>query len=217
MVTEKLAKQGTYSIEIAGPFGSEEIAALVEASLISALRHTPSVALLNEIGGMSKGNFRSIGVPTQFANRGVASPLKRNDLKRISGGRPILLVKLTDRLTKDKRIGVDLANPPTDSEIHERMVRWWQLNSRMPNWKLNRKLIPTVLIAVSGTPKHRIVVASLPIDHEAPLPWEAAKGGLSRVPVLASEGLDFGEIRGCRIDSAIAKFGGVKAQFFNIV
>jgi hypothetical protein len=57
-LTAELLKSKKYSIEIAGPFGDEDIAALVEAALISALSDAPDFQLANQIGGVSRGRFR---------------------------------------------------------------------------------------------------------------------------------------------------------------
>jgi hypothetical protein len=161
--------------------------------------------------------FRPIGVPAKFSMRASEPSLTRINLREKSCKKPVLLVLVKDHLTKDGRIGVDWANPPTAPEIQARMERWWQLNSRMKKGQASPDLIPSVLIAVSGAPKHRIVVGSLAIDRKAQLPWESRKGGLSRVPVIPDPKLDFAQLRGRRIRPDLGKFGRVRAQFFKIV
>ncbi|MDI9849515.1 hypothetical protein QM467_15775 [Rhodoblastus sp. 17X3] len=216
-LTETLRNLKDFSIEIAGPFGDEETAALVEGALISAFQRTPCVKIRNEINGPSIANFRPIGVPQEFSSRASEAPLGADDLRRVSGGKTALVVIVKDKAFADGRVGVDLANPPTDAEIQERIDRWWQLRGKMEQWQGNSALAPSALIAVSGTPKHRIVVGSLEIDRRATFPWETKKGGLCRVPVVDHSKLDFGGIRGRRVSSGVLQFGGVRSQFFNIV
>ena len=213
-LTSRLKEPRAYSIEIAGPFGDRETATLVEGALISALRKH----LLNVAPGRAHSNFRPLGVPVELADRSIEAPLTEAALKRLTGRRPALIVYLSSKNFID-RPGIDLANPRTDAEIEERMDHWWQLNSQMSKWRGNRSLVPAILIAVSGTPAHRVVVGSAEIDAAKPLPWESKPegGGFYRVPLSKHNGLDFGSIRGRRVDQTIATFGGVPSQFFKIV
>jgi len=91
-------------------------------------------------------------VPLKFADRSVEVPLARDELKRITGGRPALFVLLTDKAFLDGRVGMDLANPPTNDQIEARMVCWWQLNRFMDKWAEDPSLTPSILIGVSGRP-----------------------------------------------------------------
>ena len=174
-LSEALHKIKDYFVEIAGPLSDIKTAALVEGALISALRSTPGLTLHNKASGPSTATFRPIGVPPEFSVRASEPPLTRADLRRISGGRPVLLVLVKDNPLRDGRIGVDLANPPTAPEIQQRMDRWWQLNSRMEKWRGRSSLISGVLVATSGTPRHRIVVGALAIDRKESPPWESEK------------------------------------------
>lgn len=216
-----LEKSDSVSIQIAGPFSGPEIAAMVEAALISAISATPIAEkyLQNKVDGLGQGLFRPIGVPPEFASRAAQPPLHDNELKKLVDG-PILLVCVGDKtLTYDDCEGVNLARPPSESAIQERMVRWWQLNRYMEKWREAPELVPAILIAVSGTPKHRIIVGSLAIDRDLRwLPWkQLGRHGLSEVPVQNDELLDFGKIRGRRLTPDLVKFGSFRAQVFKII
>lgn len=218
-----IKESNSFSIQVAGPFANPEIAAIVESALISALSATPSIKknLKNKVDGLSEGLFRPIGVPPEFASRAAESPLLQNELKQLVDGRPVLLVYVTDKTLRyhdDDREGVDLAHPPSEAAIRNRMVKWWQLDCRMDEWKNNRKLIPAILVAVSGTPKHRIIVGSLEIDQNSALPWkQLGRAGCSEVPVCDHRQLDFGEIRGRRLTPDLVRFGSFRSQVFKII
>ncbi len=218
-LTSALASVNTYVIENAGPFGTRDVAALVEAALISALANTPSVEkhLQNRIGGVAAGIFRPLGVPPDLAKRPLLPPITADELKKLSKGKPVLLVYVGSK-TLGGREGVDLARIPSDFAIQERIVRWWQLNSRMSAWRASPELVPAILLGVSGTPRHRIVVGSMQI-HTAlrNLPWKQTPGGLSEVPVRSHPKLDFAKLRGLRLEPGLAKFGPVRSMFFKIV
>jgi hypothetical protein len=219
-LTIKLNSLNSYTIEVAGPFSSSEVVQVVEAALISALSATPSLErrLCNKIGGVGEGVFRPLGVSAEFANRASQGPLDEGQLKKLSHGRPVLLVYLGPEKLGDRE-GVDLAHPPSESTIEERMVKWWQLDRYMDEWRASPRLVPAMLVAVSGTPTHRVVVGSLEIDTDlSKLPWKrSAKGRLSEITVHANRQLDFGEIRGRRLEPELVKFGSIRSQFFKII
>jgi hypothetical protein len=218
-LSEALASAKTYAIENAGPFGTQDIAALVEAALISALANTPSVQkhLNNKIHGIAAGIFRPLGVPPDLATRPLLPPMTVDDLKKISEGKPVLLVYVGSK-TLGHREGVDLARIPSDVVIQERMVRWWQLNSRMSAWRASPQQVPAILLGVSGTAKHRVVIGSLQIDNVVKnLPWKEQRGGLSEVPVRSHSTLDSANIRGRRLEPSLVKFGHIRSMFFKIV
>ena len=216
-LTAALEKSPRYTIEIAGPFDSEETASLIEAALLSVLLDAPDSLLKNKIGGVSSGVFRPIGVPPKFGERSGLAPLTKKDFKQIAGGQPCLFVFIGDK-TLGTRIGVDLANPPSELAIQERMVKWWQLNSKMDSWTADRESIPGIPIAVSGPPKHRVIIGSLQIDRDpSRVPWPSKSGGISEVPVLSDPELDYKDIRGRRVAHDVTEFGGIRAMFFNIL
>lgn len=218
-----IRESNSFSIQIAGPFANPEIAAIVESALISALSATPSVKnnLKNKVDGLSEGLFRPIGVPPEFASRAAESPLLQDELKQLVDGKPVLLVYVTDKTLRyddDDREGVDLARPPSNATVRNRIVKWWQLDCRMDEWRNNRELIPAILVAVSGTPKHRIIVGSLEIDQNGELPWkQLGRDGCSEVPVCDHQQLDFGKIRGRRLAPNLVKFGSFRSQVFKII
>ena len=76
-------------------------------------------------------------------------------------------------------------------------------------------LTPGILLGVSGTAKHRIVVGSLQIVQE--LPWPEKEGGLVEVPVHPHSELDFAQLRGRRLEQELVTFGGIKPLFFKIL
>jgi len=219
-LTNALASLKSYAIEIAGPFETPDIAAVVEAALISALANTPSVQkhLQNKIGGVSSGTFRPLGVPLDLAQRPSLAPITGHELKVLSKGKPVLLVYVGSEKLGDRE-GVDLAHLPSDFVIQERIVRWWQLDKFMDSWRANPELVPAMLLGVSGTPKHRIVVGSLQINAVAKkLPWmRSEKGRLSEVPVHPHPTLDFANLRGRRLEPGLTTFGGITPLFFNIL
>src|SRR5262249_55449248 len=61
---EKRLARGGYTLEIAGPFESAEMALAVETALISALRTTCNIAR-----GQNRWRFRPLGVPLSLAER----------------------------------------------------------------------------------------------------------------------------------------------------
>lgn len=218
-LNKALAKNST--INIAGPFGRQDIATAVEAALISAIADTPSFQkhLKNMVQGTSIGVFRPLGVPPNLADRISLAPLTAGGLKRASEGRPVLLVYISSKQLGDRE-GVDLANLPSDEAIQNRMVRWWQLHNRMKSWQATPELIPAILLGVSGTPKHRIVIGSLQIDAAVQkLPWiqSKVKPSLSEVPVHSHRELDFAQLRGRRFESDLVIFGGITPLFFKII
>ena len=142
---ERLYTNQDYFIEISGPFGTELAAAQIESALISAIKSIPGVKLLNKVAGISEALFRPIGVPSVFSDRASMPELGEDELKSITKSQSMLLVYVTDKHASDGRKGVDLAEPPTSIEILARIEKWWQLNSKMPEWKAHPDKIPDVL------------------------------------------------------------------------
>jgi hypothetical protein len=124
----ELLKDGSHSIEIAGPFQSAETAAAVEAALISALSGTPRLneLLANKNEGDSQGRFRPIGVPLSLENRISETPLKRENLKQLASEfGPVLVVYVNDQDFSDGRTGFNPAQIPTDQKIVDRIEKYW--------------------------------------------------------------------------------------------
>lgn len=215
-LTAKIAKTN-YSIAISGPFGDEAVAASVEAALISALNGTPGIELANKIEGVSTGVFRPMGVPMGFSSRVLELPVPLADLKERSRRLPIMLVLVNDK-TLDDREGVNLAAPPSNEAIEARMVKWWQVNRFMDDWRNDPRRIPAVLLAISGKPAHQIIIGSLQVDRNVErLPWASGKIGTSEVPVIPNDDLDYLQLRGRRMAQGVANFGGIRGMHFQIV
>ncbi len=123
-------ESGAYDLSIAGPFGTEEMGRAVETVLISALRPE-----FNVNPGPSKWKFRPIGVPGKFIHRPALPPLTRGDLVRVMDERGyalMLFVYLNDQDFSDGRLGYDIANPPSDSDVYIRMKEWWYVGRFVP-------------------------------------------------------------------------------------
>ena len=215
-----------FSIEVAGPFGSERVGRVVETAVISAL--TPD---LNVVQGRSDARFRPLGVPVAYAERLLMQPLERKDFFSLQTGpsMPVLFVSVGDKDFGDGRTGYDLANPPTDAQILERVVEWWQLSALVPWWAQTPNQSPGLLIGITGRPGSQIVIASLMVnrhDWNNARPYPHGQGKIS-IPLLATPGLDAFELRGRRVrgrrngvgtgGEAPLAFGGVPAEFFIVL
>jgi hypothetical protein len=219
-LTALLKNISDYSIEISGPFGSERIAALVEGVVISAFNKTPALAkrLQNKNGGNSQAHFRPIGVPSEFADQATKVPLTKSDILNLTNGKRALLVYVNEKNFSDGRIGVNLVNPPSSEQIKERMVKWWQIGRSISKWKSNNEETPSILIAVSGTVHHRIVVGSLEINTTPTfLDWESNERGFWKIPTRFDDNLNYKNIRGRRLNQEISTFGGVPSKFYKII
>ncbi len=154
LLTAFLAK-GKYELEIAGPFGTEEIGRAVETVLISALKPD-----CNRAPGQTRWIFRPLGVPESFVDRLNLPPLTRSDFLQPREGvcpGPVLFVYISSKNFED-RPGYDLAKPPTDEQILDRMVKWWELGKHVARWSDDFKRSPALLVGVSGSPDARIVI-----------------------------------------------------------
>lgn len=206
-----------FTIEVAGPFATEEIGRTVETVLISALEPD-----LNIVQGSSVARFRPLGVPVEFAPRLSLAALQREDFLRLQGDTPmpVLFVSVGQRDFGDGRVGYDPANPPSDDQVLERVEKWWQLQKFMPEWSAVPAGSPGLLIGVYGKPGAQMVIASLTIDRSA---WNRAElfergEGKISVPTLPTRNLDAFELRGRKIhrEAGIA-FEGVAAGFFIVL
>ena len=206
-----------FSIEVAGPFTSEEKGRMVETAVISALNPRFNVAL-----GSSSARFRPIGVPIEFADRVSAPPLMRADFFTVQTAAPVpvLLVSVGVQDFDDGRVGYDLADPPTDDQVRERTDRWWQLQKYVAQWTAIPSESPGLLLGVHGAPGAQLIIASLLVNRNG---WAAAEsypggGGKISVPLLQQDSLDAFGLRGRRIhrDADIA-FEGVPSGFFAIL
>lgn len=213
----EFVQRGKFSIEVAGPYDTEKIGRTVETALISALKPD-----LNVVQGSSLDRFRPLGVPPEFGLRLSMPPLCRGDFLVAQGSTPspVIFVSVGTRDFGDGRVGYDLASPPRDEQILERVDRWWQLKSSIPSWISSPEDSPGLLVGIHGRPGAQFVIASVLIARDQ---WSGAEPfpygeGKVRVPVLPTPNLDGFELRGRRIhrDAGIA-FEGVAAGFFSIL
>ena len=206
-----------FTVEVAGPFGSEAVGRTVEAALISALNPD-----LNDVQGIAAGRFRPLGVPVRFADRLIESPLRREDflLRQGESPAPVLFVTVGAVDFGDGRAGYDIANPPNDEQVLERVEKWWQLQKYLDDWTAAPGDSPALLVGVHGSPGRQMVVASLRIDRSA---WQSAQPfergeGKIRVPLLPTPGLDAFHLRGRRVaKEAGLAFEGITAGFYIIL
>ncbi|MDB6021617.1 MAG: hypothetical protein JWQ04_1474 [Pedosphaera sp.] len=190
--------QGKFTIEVAGPFGTQEIGRLIETAVMSALDSDFNVAQ-----GPSHARFRPLGVPDDYAERLSMPALQRIDfISAQDSPMPVLFVIVGEKNFDDGRVGYDLANPPADDQIRERVDRWWQLSGFIPRWSNAPNESPGLLIGINGSPGSQIVIASLMIDRAN---WGKADGfsrgeGKVRIPLLQTPKLDAFNFRGRRVD-----------------
>jgi hypothetical protein len=206
---------GEYDLSIAGPFCSEEIGRTVETVLISTLQPECNID-----PGPSLWRFRPIGVPGTFVHRPGLLPLTREDLILVMeemGYAAILFVYLNDREFGDGRLGYDIANPPPDDVVYDRMKAWWHVGRYVPGWIADPSTGPGLLTAVTGLYKHRLIVGSMEIDRTG---WTSAPCNeymISQftVPTLLTLGLDACKLRGRRIAAeAELKFNSIGPEMF---
>jgi len=206
---------GKYTLEIAGPFGTEETARAVETALISALQPE-----YNRDPGQPRWRFRPLGVPEHFAHRLGLPPLTRVDFLQQDEGThrcPVLFVRISGENFEDGRVGYDPATPPTDDQILERMDRWWQLGQHVAAWRVEPERSPAVVVGVHGKPGAQIVIGTVNIDRSR---WATAQedGGYYQIPTSGPRDLDALELRGRRISAdARIKFGSFSRQSFIIL
>lgn len=211
---------GSYTLEIAGPFGDEQRARAVETALISSYRLEQTLCNVNK--GHDAWRFRSLGVPNAFVRRVDKSPLTRDEWGRLAqraGG--LVIVNINDCDLGDGRPGDLLANVPTDSVLAQRIDRYWQLRGHaLRQWVDQPENSPGLLIGVSGRGALRMVIASLRINRRG---WGAAVAaakppGLLIVPHDAALGmLDCYQLRGRRIDPAGLQFGRLRHELFIVM
>ena len=213
-------KKGKYSIDIVGPFASKDLGMMVETILISAI---PKL-LVNEHMGATSWRLRPLGVPESFANRLDKDAISVNQIGQILMGRrragSAIFVLVTAKDLKHGP-GYRLDSPPSDEEILARIEKWWRLKTDALQWKDNSKNSPTILIAVTGSPTHRIIVGSVAIDQNG---WSASladskKLGKARVavPTKPTKSLDAFDLRGRIVkDIKFLRHGHVVKQFGSV-
>ncbi len=204
-----------YTLEIAGPFGSEELGRAVETAMISSLQPD-----LNVNRGSNKYRFRPLGVPELFAARLGEPTLSRVDLLKVAkngGPSPLLFVLINNQDFDDGRKGYDPVNPPSDEEILGRMDKYWYLKRFVPGWIERPETCPRILIGVSGPIERRFILGSAWID-QSKFELTSPYGTQYEVPTNGPANLDARGLRGRRISpEANIKFGSVTSQIFLIL
>ncbi|MGA2557676.1 MAG: hypothetical protein ABSG04_15515, partial [Verrucomicrobiota bacterium] len=133
---------------------------------------------------------------------------------------PVLFVTVGDKDFGDGREGYNLANPPADNQVLERVEKWWQLSGFLSDWIKTPGEGPGILIGINGSPGRQIVIASILIDRAA---WKNSEdcpdgGGKIRVPTIAAPKLDAFGLRARRVDKAAGlAFEGIPAGFFIVL
>lgn len=206
---------GEFDLSIAGPFGTEEMGRAIETALISTLRPECNIA-----PGPSNWQFRPIGVPGKFVHRPGLPPMMREDLIQVMDQHSyssILFVLLNDQAFDDGRLGYDIANPPLDEVVYERMRKWWYVGRYVPGWVADNVTGPGLLVAVTGSFKHRLIAGCVEIDRAgwANAVWNEDAPLQFTVPVLAPSDLDACKLRGRRIAvEADLKFNTIWQEMF---
>lgn len=201
----QLIETEEYVIEVAGPYSSPAVAALVEAALISALsRSGTQAALVNVVAGTGP-KFRPLGVPGDLAERAHMAPLDVAEIGRLTGGALLVRNRIGGNLS-DGQPRLDPSVQQPDDVIINNLVKSWLLERVTKAWTLDPSSRPHVLLGCAGPPAHRYVPAALNIDRHA----------LCEEPVrevaLINSGLDASELRGRRVRDAA--FGQGKHQHF---
>lgn len=206
---EQLIKDKKYTVHIAGPYESELIARTVEAALISALN-----PLCNKRQEKNEWRFRPIGIDSSLADRPSLNSLQKSDF--LKNHHSVIFVKISDINFSDRK-GYDISSPPTDIEIIERVVKYWQLGKHLAEWIAHPDESPSLLVGVTGRPGSQMVIAALEVDRSKWKDVEIRKNGIIEIPVKSSS-IDTNQLRGRRIDlSAGVRFGAVKSKFFHII
>jgi hypothetical protein len=124
---------------------------------------------------------------------------------------PLLVVFINDEESEGRQ-GFSLDHPPSDSELLERMVKWWQLGSRVKQWQRNPAQKPGILVGVALDPKHRIIIGAVRINKIL----ESDQPDYYEVKTPAKPSLDACRLRGRRLIDTI-KFGRPKTLNFRIL
>jgi len=205
----------TFKVEIGGPYDSKDMGLAVETALISVLQPE-----FNRNPGRSEWRFRPLAVPLEYADRYAQRNILLEDFLKEQGSdpAPVLFVIVNDQDSKDGRIGYNLASPPSDPQIRERLEKWWQLHKYLSEWAATPYNSPGLLVGVHGSPGAQFVVAAIRIDQEGWDKAESRKGGKVRVPLADANDLDAFGFRGRRVArEAVLSFGNWSSQFYIVL
>jgi hypothetical protein len=193
-------EQGNYQVEVAGPYGDEDVARQVEASLISAI--APE---FNRVAGTGP-KFAPLGVPPELGERPASDPLSLGELGRRSGGALLVYLAPGTQLS-DGRAKYDPAEPD-DEVIVSNIEGVWDLGRHRDEWRRQPDQGPQLLLGIYGPkPARRFVVAAARIASSR---WgspelEVPDQGRWRVPLADPGDLDACGLRGRRVRNV--KFG----------
>jgi hypothetical protein len=221
------AKNRVPAIELF-PCSSNEQAFAVEAALISALWEHPASrngsGLFNKVRG-HHDRFVPIGLPDRLRDRHYEPRLTREDLADL-GGALVVYVNPRDFQTEfDDRRGAFPHYDLTDDDVRERILGWWQIGRYLDHWRDHPTETPALIVAVTGPPARRWVWGAVRVSKSEWAGAEWQEGGLYRIPADRKK-VDARHLRGRLVQTghfgAIGedggrRFGGIRAQFFDIV
>jgi hypothetical protein len=133
-------------------------AAAVEASLIHVLKCFPAANLSNR--RLDKYTFAPLGVPADLWARGTQSSLENSEIAEAVGGSFIAVFVGPKALTDEGRGVID----PLDVEVPailDRVLGSWAFGASAEHWKADESARPSALVAVTGPPARRYVLASI--------------------------------------------------------
>lgn len=153
---------GDYSVELAGPYGTAEAAAAVEAALISALRLPTAQAVLTNAAQGDGPRFRPFGVPSEFTDRLLLPHLTVPEVGALTGGALIVRNSFGGELAPG-RPRLDPLHPQ-DDVIAENLSRYWQITRLVAGWVSDPSICPAVILSAAGPTRHRFVAGASFID-----------------------------------------------------
>jgi hypothetical protein len=154
---------GDYSLEIAGPYESTEVAAQVEAALISALGlDSDKASLVNKVAGDGL-RFVPFGVPSAYAERKLQPPLTIADLGRMTGGALVVRNSFGGDL-ESGRPRLSAFGDSRDEVVADNIVRHWRLDLVADEWQRDPGSKPFIVVGAAGPVRHRYIPGSLRID-----------------------------------------------------
>jgi hypothetical protein len=191
-----LIASGEYELEIAGPYEPYEIAAEVEAALISAMSRPGEHKLYNRAPGNGH-RFLPLGVPTELAERSLQPQVSVSEIGVLTGGALIVRNSSGD----DLEPGRPRLNPMRiDAEVLvDNIRRYWLIENLRPAWIAGPETAPKVVLAAAGPPGRRYVPAAVYLDTDrfGSVPAKELPLALDRSP-----GLDACSLRGRLLSDA---------------
>lgn len=203
-----LIASGKFSVEAAGPYGTEAVSAAVEAALISVLS-VPAKPRLANVAPGGGPRFAPLGVPVALAGRLTLPAVSVEQLGVEVGG--VLLVRLASggAFTNDEeRARFDPAHPD-DTTVFENTTRWWWIGALVEHWAAARAETPRIVAGLAGPTARRYIAGAVDIDRSAN--WDHSAYPDFEVPA-ASADVDAAQLRGRLVTGAA--FNQVKPGHF---